>query len=497
MSKASKKAAKMAAKQVKKNNTVVQNEVKTPDVEQKKEEKVEPAVEQPKAEQPKKVEEPKKEEKPVPTVEEIKEEKKEQPKKKEEKKKEKKVPTFIPEDATHELAQVQKKSSGIPQTTSTVDAKARIMSVIWERYGKNQDFAKQYPEAYDDLMRNLDAVTVLSLVDLRNELKERNEAGELKLTVSADQVMPLQNIAAMLGIELTPLAALPGKEEDKKQLKLEFVPEELKDKQPKSGDKPELDPSKITTEEQVKAALEWELRCSAGSNMAINLANTVQWYRDYCMFKEQDADKKLKLDEKPVSEWMNEIFHKIQPVALLKGLGRALYLYTKRDGSPIVAHTTLHHHLAPLGYSEEAIAEFVRTLIQEQFRYNLATDEKSEKDPKKDIALMAVTKNLGNDYIDKVFNDYAIASNVEDNLQREKKARANEIIGRVRTNYVVNSEKKDFTLDEIRMAIGRIINLYRDPMNPLTEYLGESYSSAKEGEYPAKKVTVEVNIKKK
>ena len=47
------------------------------------------------------------------------------------------------------------------------------------------------------------------------------------------------------------------------------------------------------------------------------------------------------------------------------------------------------------------------------------------------------------------------------------------------------------------MAIGRIINLYRDPMNPLTEYLGESYSSSKEGEYPAKKITVEVNVKKK
>ena len=389
-SKAQKRAAKMAARQAKKNVNKVENNAA---VESKVEE---PVVEQPAAvEQPAPVDSPK----PEPAVEEIKEEKKEEKKDKKDKK-EKKVPTFIPEEVHHDELRVQKSSAGSAVQRSSADAKSRIMTVIWEKYGKDADFAKQYPEAYTDMMRNLDVVTVLALADIQNELQERTASGELKLTVSADQIMPLQNIAGMLGIELCEVKALPGSTDDK-QLKINF-PEELKEK--KEEKKPELDPSKISSDEELKKAIEFLLRETP--NVAVNIASTIQWYHDYCIFKTDNADKKLEYDNRAISEWVNDIFSKVQPTAILRGLGRSLYLYTKETGSPITAHTVLHHHLSQLGYSEEAIADLVKALITEQFRYNLSTDPKANKDPKEDKAMMAIISNIGNDYIDTLFKNF-------------------------------------------------------------------------------------------
>lgn len=482
-SKAQKRAAKMAARQAKKNvnkvenNAVVENKVE------------EPVVEQPAAvEQPAPVDTPK----PEPAVEEIKEEKKEEKKDKKDKK-EKKVPTFIPEEVHHDELRVQKSSPGSAMSRSSADAKSRIMSVIWEKYGKDADFAKQYPEAYTDMMRNLDVVTVLALADIQNELQERTASGELKLTVSADQIMPLQNIAGMLGIELCEVKALPGSTDDK-QLKINF-PEELKEK--KEEKKPELDPSKISSDEELKKAIEFLLRETP--NVAVNIASTIQWYHDYCIFKTDNADKKLEYDNRAISEWVNDIFSKVQPTAILRGLGRSLYLYTKETGSPITAHTVLHHHLSQLGYSEEAIADLVKALITEQFRYNLSTDPKANKDPKEDKAMMAIISNIGNDYIDTLFKNFnAEITKDTTNEEQFQIKKAKEIVGRVRTNYLKDeaSEKK-CTEDALRMAIGRIINLYRDPMNPLMEYTQGSVTSSKEGEYPPKKVTVNVNVSSK
>ena len=449
-SKAQKRAAKMAARQAKKNvnkvenNAVVENKVEEPVVEQPA------AVEQPAPVDPSK---------PEPAVEEIKEEKKEEKKNKKDNK-EKKVPTFIPEEVNHNELRVKKSSTGSAVQRSSADAKSRIMTVIWEKYGKDADFAKQYPEAYTDMMRNLDVVTVLALADIQNELQERTASGELKLTVAADQIMPLQNIAGMLGIKLCEVKALPGNTDDK-QLKINF-PDELKEK--KEEKKPELDPSKISSDEELKKAIEFLLRETP--NVAVNIASTIQWYHDYCIFKTDNADKKLEYDNRAISEWVNDIFSKVQPTAILRGLGRSLYLYTKETGSPITAHTVLHHHLSQLGYSEEAIADLVKALITEQFRYNLSTDPKANKDPKEDKAMMAIISNIGNDYIDTLFKNFnAEITKDTTNEEQFQIKKAKEIVGRVRTNYLKDeaSEKK-CTEDALRMAIPRPMAQARMPM---------------------------------
>lgn len=416
-------------------------------------------------------------------------------------KKEAKIPTIIPEEATGDKSPEKKAveratklvgtvaNAGIPigSTSSSVEGKAMLAYVMQQRYANNDELKKNYPELYADINRSIDVVTLLALVDVRQDLFNRGERGELQLQINADQVLPLQSMADMLGIKLAPAKALPGGDG---QLSINFskseVPAELAENKEPEVKVPELDPKKITTDEELKAALNYLI--SKDKNVAESIVNTVEWYRVYRGLKEENADKKLALDEKSVTDWINEIFSIIQPTAILRGLGRAVYLYTSQTGSPCMAHSIMHKHMCKAGWSEEQVAEALRALIGENFRYKLKDDPKA--DPKDDKALKAITGLLGNEYIDKLLSDFSVdTKGVEDSKKVELEAareNARKVIGSIRTNYF-EKQGKNPTMDEIRMVIGQIINLYRDPADRLAEYCQDSIISPKEGEYPEKK----------
>lgn len=489
MSKAERKAALKAAKKAAKGNateTVANTETK------KEDKKENPQVAAPAATQEKK----------APTPPKAPETKKTDPKKDTQKapdqqsKKKDKTPTIIPEtvDPTKKALDraanlVNGVTTGIPigSSGSSVDGKGMLAYVMWEKYGKNEELSKHYPELYQDLMRGVDVVTLLALVDVRQDLISRNERGELTLSLEPDQIMPLQSMADMLGIKLAPAKALPGAVDG--QMSIDFakseVPEELT-KGNKAPEKVELDPNKITNDEMLIAALDYLIK--TGKNMAENIVNTVEWYRTYCITKETNADKKLQLDDKSVYEWINEIFSKIQPAGLLQGLGRSVYLYTSQTGSPCMAHSILHTYMSKAGWSEEQIASVLKALVNENFRYKLKDDDKLK--PTEDKALNAIVGNLGTEYIDTLFANYNItndtlkaAGDKAAELEASRKT-SRQVLGSVRTNYF--DPKHSPTEAELRMAVGQIINLYRDPQDRLAEYCQSTVTPPTEGEFPAK-----------
>ena len=489
--KAALKAAKAAAKaEAKVNNTENKKEETNPQVDNKpKDAKVEDAKKAPTTAKETKVQAkkdaPKSPDKP--------------------KKKEEKIPTIIPEDATGKNSPEKKAveraanlitgipTAGIPigSRESSVDGKAMLAFVMQQRYANNEELKKQYPELYADIN---DVVTLLALVDVRQDLFDRGERGELQLQIAADQVLPLQSMAEMLGIKLAPAKALPGNDG---QMSINFseseVPTELANSKPKV-EIPELDPNKIANDEELKTALNYLI--SKEKNVAENIVNTVEWYRVYRGLKETDEDKKLALDEKTVTDWINEIFSIIQPTAILRGLGRAVYLYTSQTGSPCMAHSIMHTHMSKAGWSEEQVAEALRALIGENFRYKLKDDPEAK--PEEDKAINAITGLLGNDYIDKLFADYTITDGVEDSKKTELEAArevARKVLGSIRTNYF-DKQKETPTLDKMRMVVGQIINLYRDPADRLAEYCQGDLIAPKEDEYPKKEEQSEGTEKK-
>lgn len=477
------KAAKAAAKQEAKNaaETKVDNKkAEEPAKTEKKEEAKKPQVDKPAT--------PKEEKKEAKTGTQ--------------KPKKEKIPTIIPEDVTHEdkpnpEEKVVKRAAslvngitgaGIPvgSSGSSVDGKAMLAFVMQQRYANNEELAKRYPEVYADINRTIDVVSLLALVDIRQDLFNRGERGELELKIDANQLMPLQSMAEMLGIKLAPAKALPGG--DGKQLSIDFakseVPDELAEDAGKTIKAPELDPNKITTDEEIDAALTYLI--SKERNVATNIVNTVEWYRTLRGLKETNADKKLALDEMTVGDWMNEIFSRINPVSLLKGLGSSVYVYTSQTGSPCMAHSVLHNHLTKAGWSEEQVAETVRALINENFRLK----QKDNKDlkPESDKAITALISNLGEEYIDKLFADWSLdLTGVEESkknqLENDRKI-ARMVIGSIKTNFFGKDESPK--PDELRLKVGQIINLYRDPASRLAAYCQSSITAPTEKEYPEK-----------
>lgn len=390
------------------------------------------------------------------------------------------IPTVIPEDVTEETTnkpvERAEKITGIPTGTtsgSSLDGKAMLAFVMQQRYGNNTELQNKYPELYQDLSRNIDAVTLLALVDVRKELIERNETGELQLNIPVDQILPLQEMAGMLGITLAPAKQLPNAKDG--QMSINFTESEVPEELDKDAGKarevvPELDPKKIETEEQIIDALQY-LLCK-DRNVAVNLVNTVEWYRVLRLMKEENAEKKLELDNYSVGDWMNEIFSKVQPQSLLKGLGRAIYLYTSQTGSPCMGHALLHSHMASAGWSEEQIAESLKALINENFRYNLKNDP--SKKPEEDKAIQALVNTIGNDYITELFANYALdVKSMPKDKQNEfedKKKKACMVIGTVKKNYFKDDKEHPVTTDMLQLKIGQIINLYRNPSDRLAEY---------------------------
>lgn len=481
--KAAKAAAKAEAKENNKNTQQTAEKVETK--ENKKEEKKPQVAAQTVTNKDQKGE-----------TKEQKEQKKEQ-KSGTQKQKKDKTPTIIPEKVSPEEKALKRATSlvggitgaGIPvgSTASSVDGKAMLAFVMQQRYANNEELAKRYPEVYADINRTIDVVSLLALVDIRQDLFNRGERGELQLMIDANQLMPLQGMAEMLGIKLAPAKALPGSDDG--QLAIDFnkseIPEELAKDAGKTVTKvPELDPNKITTDEEIDEALTYLI--NKERNVATNIVNTVEWYRTLRGLKETNADKKLALDEMTVGDWMNEIFSRINPVSLLKGLGSSVYLYTSQTGSPCMAHSVLRNHLIKAGWSEEQVAETVRALINENFR--LRQKDNQEMKPETDKAIMAVISNLGEEYIDKLFTDWGlnlegVEESKKNQLENDRKI-ARMVLGSVKTNFFSKDESP--TPDELRLKVGQIINLYRDPASRLAAYCQSSITSPVEKEYPEK-----------
>ena len=147
--------------------------------------------------------------------------------------------------------------------------------------------------------------------------------------------------------------------------------------------------------------------------------------------------------------------------------------------------------MAPCGWSEEQIASTLKVLLQENFRYKLKSDENLKATD--DKALQAVIGNVGRKYIDDLFNTISagVTSKPGDkdySEQQEALKLAKKQFDLVSQNYFPEGQHP--SKDEVRMKIGQIINLYRDPMDRLAEY-EEGIITPTTGEFPSKKDKVE------
>lgn len=446
-----------------------------------------------------KVDPPKKEEKPQDQTK--KEKQSTQKEVVQQKPKKDKTPTVIAEEVDpSEAVKTLAKSVGAPinSSTSSTDAKAMLAYVGHQRFTNNEDLKKNFPEQYNAINQAINAVWFLGMIGIQQEMANMQAEGKLQLIVAPEQVMPLQEMAEMFGVKLATPKALLGATDG--QLAIPFgpqetiIPEELKDVKIAKLEVPETDIEKVGSDhEKICAALEYMLR--KDRNIVISLMETIEWYRKLCIHNATTADEKLKIDGRQIDEWINEIFHLVPVASLMKGIGRAVYLYTKKENSPVSAHCIIHGTVPSV--ADDEVVRIVRTFIQENFRYsledkvdangNIIKTEKNEN-PAEDKAIQATMGVIGTDYVDKLMHDYtcSVPEGATDEQLAEIKIardRARRIISLVRANYYPG--KVPPTNEQLRFAVGKIVNYYRSPMDKIAEFEGPLPVLV--GEYPETK----------
>ena len=422
-----------------------------------------------------------------------------------------KTPTILPETVSEEEAAINTlaKSVGTPTNQgSSTDAKAMLAFVGHQRFTNNEDLKKNYPEQYNAINQAINAVWFLGMIGVQQEMINMQSEGKLELIVSPEQIMPLQEMAHMFGVKLATPKALPGAVDG--QMSIDFspeathVPEELKDSKIGKIQEPELDIEKVGSDhELICAALDYLLR--KDRNLIKSLMETIEWYRKLCINNATTADEKLAVDNRPINEWIDEIFHLVPVAGLMSGIGRAVYLSTKRDDSPIAAHCLIRAQIP--GIPEEDIARIVRTFIQENYRIGQedkidangnVIKKESASTPVEDKAIQATMGNLGLPYINSVMA--ALTASVPENATDEQlneidenRKKARKIISIVRSNYYPG--KVEPTNEQLRFAIGKIINYYRSPLEQIAEFSAPLPKLV--GEYPESKKEEPAGEKKK
>lgn len=311
-----------------------------------------------------------------------------------------------------------------------------------------------------------------------------------------------------------PSTAIKPSKEAKEQLKKEH---EILEK------KPNIDPTKIESDAELKDAINFIM--ADAKNGWEKIKNSIQFYRSYLSAKANKSDKKEEelaaLNKKSNLELLDEIKNVIHDCPIvLSGIGRSMGTFTGSTKSPIVAFCMLKssatdRKTGECELSDSEVADYTRAIITwvnelsiENYTARIAEHEKNlavlKKDAKKNAEgvkdvegkiescknsiahckeIIDMLTNASTDTVDSLLADYADAKSDNNRAARL-------IFQKVFETYYseVDLEKNDIATvkHNVQQRAGIIVNLFRDPTTPNQEYneanLTEMVLVAKEGE---------------
>lgn len=397
-----------------------------------------------------------------------------QPKAKKEEKEN--IPVIAAETVeTPTVSKAAQKKETVLKTMSP-DAKVQLATLMQKRFIDNADAPIKYGQKFIDEMDNLiDATAMMAVLDLREEAIARGV--DVNLTFNGTKTFQVTEACRLLGITLPKPKLLP---DGQQQLNFKEATVDPKLQESIENEKqvrkaieekiPELDPSKITTDDKIKAALEYQMRSTP--NVLKSLINAIEWLRTLRNFKAQTAEEKLKLEDRSIGEWITEILDLIKPTLILTGIGRAVYVNASLDGTPLSAHCTVRKNVVDedgrMILNEVQIAEVVKTLLKANAKFTLSKEPEKMKDKtiNDDRALQALLSG---------------SEELIDTIMARKEDRDKKVYSMVLKQYYPNMGENMEA--KMRNRIGQLMNLYL----PENEKLSAYTDIMDEQEFPEKK----------
>lgn len=270
--------------------------------------------------------------------------------------------------------------------------------------------------------------------------------------------------------------------------------DQLKKDKDIQDNKPELDPTKITSEDDLKKALQYLLTIK-NKSVGKTLVDVVDFMRNYRMTEASKANNSTeameRLDERTTAGWLDDIFRYVTPSFLMGGIGKGMALTFDATGSPVRAFTILRESIKASDekpeWCEQDIADAVSCIIRWVSQVSLKKDQKNLEalgDPKK---YDKNTKAIAEKYNESIQKQQGRITNIMSPngeflstfLDKFYKLDKNAVTlyGVIRRMYYSetlseeNKSKKYKNLDNLILnKVGYIFNLFRTSDSKIGEY---------------------------
>lgn len=302
----------------------------------------------------------------------------------------------------------------------------------------------------------------------------------------------IKQVAERMGITFLE-KALPAPDKDgnvtitKEAIKVsKETKEEIKKEAKATESIPELDPKKITSEEDLKKALRYIMITDPKKGKIHQmLTHTVDFIRAYRMEEAHNAENTVEamknLDNRTVGEWLHDAFSLVTPTLLMRGIGGGMANTVGLFKSPIVAFFILRRYFDledTNTWNDQDVASAVKEIVR------LVTTSRIEEN-RKDLALAKGEKkddNVIKKYEETIAHHEEILKNiispdksVVENLLVNKEngdTEANRIYRKIREYYfpkATGTLYKNLDYNIVQYA-GIITNLFRDSMDKIEGY---------------------------
>lgn len=325
-------------------------------------------------------------------------------------------------------------------------------------------------------------------------------------------------------IKLPDIKALPVKENgqvvvEAKKVKIgkEEKQKLQQEKKIREGEKPELDPEKITSEEDLKKALEY-MFATKSLRITDTLVEGIEFMKKFRLHEAslaENADEaKAKFENRTSGDWLDDLFSYVQPSVFFTGIGRGMANVILAEKNPIHAFVIFRDAVKdketgnPV-LDDQELAYCVKSIVKWYCTTNIDSNNKAiegfdEKKNAKDIEackhriadleeILTIITNPSANVVDTLLDNIGSYFTEDGSTLTPECAKANAIYNTVcKSYYGKQLSNADYAnLDSnIQQYAGCILNLFRDAGSQLVNYKASSISELVERSEEEKKELV-------
>lgn len=272
--------------------------------------------------------------------------------------------------------------------TLSPDAQVMALNLVHKTMVEPRDPALEMPL---EVKKNANRIVAIgSLCALAEH--SANGDDEFALIMQRTGYSNLLEAASALGYKMPKIEALPVIGDDKVQLAASAVgiPEETKkeikeEMEIRKGEKPELDPTKITSEEDLRKALRYKF-VDKKYKLVDTLLDGIDFMKKFRLHEAEMADNtedaKKKFEARNSGDWLDDLFTYVKPTVFFAGIGRGMAEVTAVEKNPLHAFVIFRNAIMnketgkPM-LEDQEIAYCVKSVVKWHCENNIESNNKA------------------------------------------------------------------------------------------------------------------------